>query len=132
MTTRRQQRVAELLQRELALLIAYELKDPRLDFVSVTRVEVSQDLRHARVYVSQLGDAKEGRKAVAALEHASGFLRRALGDRTTLRYLPDLKFYQDRGLIASQEINALLEELAIPDSPGSSEADRSDDPDDPG
>lgn len=111
-STRRQHRVAELLQRELAQLIAFEVRDPRLDFVSVTRVEISRDLRHAKVYVSHLGGSDAGPQIVAALQHASGFLRHELGRRTALRYLPELHFYFDEGLIVSQRIDALLEQIS--------------------
>lgn len=123
MATRRQQRVAELLQRELAELIAYELQDPRLSLVSVTQVEVTADLRMARVHVSHLEGEDAGQEAVAALEHASGFLRRALGQRTKLRYVPELRFFFDEGLIVSQRIDALLQGMDdLIEPPSSDEA----------
>lgn len=109
MPTRRQLRVAELLQRELAELIAYELKDPRLRLVNVTRVEMTADLRMARVYVSHLEGEEAGQEAVSALEHATGLVRRELGQRTKLRYVPELRFLFDEGLIVSQRIDALLQ-----------------------
>ena len=84
MATRRQLRVAELLQQELGEMIAFELKDPRLEFVSVTRVSVTQDLRYARVYVSQLGDDIDKAEVISALEHAGGYLRYNLGQRIKL------------------------------------------------
>lgn len=112
MTSRRQSRVSELLQRELAQLIAYELRDPRLAFVSVTHVEVTPDLRLARVYISTLGDASTGSDAVAALEHAGGFLRRALSERVDLRFMPELRFYFDESAAASLRINALLDQVS--------------------
>ena len=111
MTTRRQLRVAELLQEELGEMIAFELKDPRLEFVSVTRVSVTQDLRYARVYVSQLGDDIDKAEVISALEHAGGYLRYNLGQRIKLRFLPELSFLFDDGLIVSQRMNQLLDEL---------------------
>lgn len=93
-------------------MIAFELKDPRLAFVSVTRVEVTSDLRLARVYVSQLDGEESRRETMAALGHASGYLRREIGQRTTLRYVPELSFHFDEGLIASQRINTLLDDLS--------------------
>lgn len=108
MSTRRQLRVAELLQRELAQLITYDLGDPRLQFVSVTRVDVTPDLRQARVYVSHLGDESAAPELIASLQRASGHLRRELGQRTLLRYVPELQFFFDQGLIASLRIEALL------------------------
>lgn len=112
MTSRRQSRVSELLQRELAQLIAYELRDPRLALVSVTHVEVTSDLHLARVYVSTLGDAREGRDAVAVLEHAKGFLRRALSERVDLRFMPELRFYFDESAAAGLRINALIDQVS--------------------
>ena len=111
MPSRRQLRVGELLQRELAKMIAYELRDPRLECASITRVEITADLRLAHVYVSCLGDEAEGKQALEALRHASGLLRREIGQRTELRYVPDLTFHFDQGLLASLRINQLLDEI---------------------
>lgn len=111
MTSRRQERVAELLQRELAEMITFELKDPRLGMANVTRVEMTPDLRLARVYVSTLDDDDPtGKEALAALEHASGYLRRQLGQRVELRFLPELKFVHDAGVAASMRIDALIQQ----------------------
>jgi len=125
MTTRRQERVAELLQRELAEMIAFDLRDPRLAFVSVTRVQVSPDLRYARIFVSHLGDDESRRHILPTLQGASGFLRRELGRRTDLRYLPELQFLYDEGLEAAQHMDALLDAIvasddATPDPDGAS------------
>lgn len=115
MTSRRQERVAELLQRELAEMIMFELKDPRLGMTSVTRVEMTPDLRVARVYVSNLDeDDPAGVTALAALEHASGYLRRQLGQRVELRFLPELKFFHDPGVAASMRIEALIQQASRP------------------
>ncbi len=112
MSTRRQLRVAELIRQELANLITFELRDPRLALVSVTRVQVSPDLRHANAYISSL-EGEEGRaETLAALRHAQGFLRRELGRRTDLRYVPELAFHFDDGLIQSQHMSNLLDEIA--------------------
>ena len=99
------------MQRELAGMIAYELKDPRLDFVSVTQVVVTNDLRYARIYVSHLGNSESSQEIMSALDHASGFLRYQLSQRIQLRYMPELTFHYDEGLAASQRINALLDQL---------------------
>lgn len=108
--TRRQERVGELLQRELAELIAFEVKDPRLADVSVTRVSVTADLRTAHVYVSTLDDDPASHAAtLAALQRAGGYLRRRLGERVVLRYLPDLRFHYDEGVAASLRIEALIQ-----------------------
>lgn len=124
MSSRRQLRVAELLQQELATMITFELRDPRLAFVSVTRVQVSSDLRHANVYISSLSGEESQTEVMAALHSASGFMRREIGKRTTLRYVPELAFHFDDGLIQSQRMSDLLDEIgsqepnqAAPDDP---------------
>ncbi len=117
MSTRRQLRVAELIQQELATMITFDLRDPRLAFVTVTRVQASPDLRHANVYISSLDGEETQAEVLAALRHAGGFLRRELGIRTKLRYVPELAFHFDDGLIQSQRMSNLLDELAIPELP---------------
>jgi len=117
MSSRRQLRVAELIQQELATLITFDLRDPRLAFVSVTRVQASPDLRHANVYISSLGGEESQAEVMAALRKASGFLRRELGHRTNLRYVPELAFHFDDGLIQSQRMSDLLDEIASQEAP---------------
>jgi len=112
MSTRRQLRVAEQIRQELASMIIFDLRDPRLALVSVTRVQVSSDLRHADVYISSLEDDATRPEALVALRHASGLLRRELGKRTLLRYVPELAFHFDSGLIQSQHMSDLLDDLS--------------------
>lgn len=98
-------------------MITFDLRDPRLAFVSVTRVQVSSDLRYANVFISSL-DGEEGRAQVlAALRHAHGFLRRELGNRTNLRYVPELAFHYDDGLLQSQRMSDLLDEISGQEAP---------------
>ena len=92
MASRRQRRVSQLLEEEISL-IAQELGDPLLAYVSVTDVEVTPDLRHAHVFVSQICDAEESGATLKALEHASGQIRRELAERGGLRFVPDLSFH---------------------------------------
>ena len=109
---RRAQRVSELLRKELSWLFTKEMNDPRLPMlVSITLVEVSADLRHAKVFVSFLGDSQEKRSALEMLESATGFLRRELKPRLDLRFVPQLTFRQDnsieQGIIMFQKIDDL-------------------------
>ena len=113
MSSRRQLRVAELVQRELAEMVTFELRDPRLSLVNITRVRVSPDLKHANVYITSLGDEAESAEAIDGLTNATGFLRTQLGQRTKLRYVPDLAFHIDEALLESRRINELLDSLAI-------------------
>ncbi|MEA3334491.1 MAG: 30S ribosome-binding factor RbfA [Chloroflexota bacterium] len=122
MTSRRQLRVAEQLQRELAQIIDYDLRDPRLEFVSVTRVDVTGDLRYATVYVSKLGDETSGKQAVKTLEKAAGYIRREIGSRLSLQYVPELNFRYDDGMIISQRLGDLLDSLVPENSDEAHEA----------
>ncbi len=95
--------ISDLLQREVA--------DPRLDFVSITDVETSADLRQAHVYVSFLGDSQNQEQNLKVLRKAGGFIRRHLGERVYLRYVPDLTFHLDSAMDQGQRIDRILEEL---------------------
>ncbi len=110
MAYKRSDRVNSLLQRELGTLISEELRDPRIAFPTVTAVEVTPDLRSARVHVSVLGDEEASEKTMKALEDAKPFLRRELGSRTDLRFVPELTFVHDRSAEQAVRISALLRE----------------------
>ena len=109
--SRRTERLSEEIREEVALLIAGELKDPRIGFVTVTRVEVTPDLRTARIYVGVLGTEKQRTTSLAGLKQGAGFLRRALGRTLRLRYTPELVFQYDEGLEASDRVAKLLAEI---------------------
>jgi ribosome-binding factor A len=111
MPTRRQRRVAELVHRELSLLLLHEVRDPRLADVTITALEVTPDLLIARVYFTVLGDQEEKKAALEALEHARGFLRTELAARVELRFVPDLEFRPDESLAYAQRIEELLDEI---------------------
>ena len=96
MKKERQVRIDHELQRELARLISRELSDPRLGFVTVTRVEITQDLQTAKVFVSIIGDRHVAGQSMEALESAKKFLRGELGRAVKLRYTPELIFVEDR------------------------------------
>src|SRR6266849_9963754 len=86
----RQEKLGELIAVELSDLLRTRVKDPRVGFVSITHVEVSGDLRHAKVFVSVLGTEEEQAATIQGLKHATGFLRSELASRITLRYMPEL------------------------------------------
>ena len=108
----RASRLAEQIQRDLAELIRLEVKDPRVSLVTVTAVEVSSDLTHARVFVTTLADAIGAGETVQALQHAAGFLRSRLSHSLKIRQVPELRFVYDesveRGLRLSQLIDAAV------------------------
>ena len=111
MPSRRQRQVGELLHEEISRIIQYEIKDPRLGFVTVTGVDVSPDLRQARVYVTVLGDRAEVKSTLAGLTSAAGYFRRLLGQALSLRHIPELNFKLDTSLEYGMRIEALLDDI---------------------
>lgn len=97
--SRRTERVNVLLRQKLSELIIHEMNDPRLaPMITITHVEVSQDLKRAKVFTSVMGDSQEGKSAMEALNAASGFLRRELSTRISLKMIPYLRFIPDESL----------------------------------
>ncbi len=111
MTTRRQRQVGELLHEEISQIIQRETKDPRLGFVTVTGVEVSPDLRQARVYVTVLGDDTDVQNTLAGLASATRYFRSLLRASLSLRYIPELTFKLDTSLEQGLRIDALLDAI---------------------
>lgn len=108
--TDRLRRVAEQLRRELAVLLREEVKDPRARMVSLSSVEVSRDLGHAKIYISVLGDDAAVAAALDGLSRSEGFLRRELGRRMHIRMIPHLHFIHDTSMEQGARINELLEQ----------------------
>lgn len=111
MAGHRSERVAQEIRDEVALMIGRELKDPRIGFVTVTRVDLTPDLRYARVYVSVLGDKDQQKKTLQGLKQATGFVRREVGRRLRMRLTPEVQFLFDKGLDATDRVARLLEEV---------------------
>jgi ribosome-binding factor A len=108
MDERRTLRVSEAVREELAEIIGFELDDPRLAEVNVTDVQVSPDGRYARVRVAVRGQEGQQRESLDALEHARHYLRRELGIRLSLRYVPELHFERDRHPDAAHRVEFLI------------------------
>src|SRR5688500_8421073 len=121
MKTHRLARVAEAVREVASETILFELRDPRVKFVTVTRAEVSGDLQHAKVYVSVMGTPGEQQKTLKALRHAAGFVQSKLGDRLQLRFTPALTFVLDEGAKKSIEVTRLINE-ALGKTPGADPA----------
>ena len=117
MKERRAARMAEQIREHVAELIASKLKDPRIGFVTVTRVELTADQRLARILVGVLGDPEAKKKSLAGLSQAAGFVRRELAQRLRMRFVPDVVFEYDRGLEATDRVAQLLEEAQPPSAP---------------
>jgi ribosome-binding factor A len=112
MSTRRQRKVADLIQEEISDIITRKVRDPRVEGVTITAVEVTPDLRYAEVYFATLGDEEGRQSALAGLNAAAGFLRHELAPRLDLRYTPELRFHVDHTWEQGARIDALLDQIA--------------------
>src|SRR5262245_15840697 len=110
MKTHRLARVAEVIREVAAETVLFELQDPRVKNVTVTRAEVAADLQHAKVYVSIMGTPKEQDLCMHGLKHAAGFVQSKLASRLKTRFTPQLKFVLDEGVKKSLEITRILKE----------------------
>lgn len=108
-------RVGEQIRRELAVLIQQEMKDPRVGMVTVTAVDISPDMAHAKVHVTLLDDDHDIDECISALNRAASFLRRALGKRVQLRVLPSLRFYYDASVERGSALSALIDSAVASD-----------------
>jgi len=113
MEYKRSDRVADQLQREMADLLFRRVKDPRVAGITITGVEVSADLRHAKIFYCIMGSPNddEKHKASEGLIKARGFIRQQLGKRLHLRYLPELEFHYDASFDYGDKMDRLLKEL---------------------
>lgn len=107
----RPEKLGELIAVELSDLLRTRMKDPRVGFASITHVEVSGDLRYAKVFVSVMGTEKEQTSTMQALKHAKGFLRSELASRISLRYMPELTFKLDTSIEQGSRILELIREI---------------------
>ena len=105
----RKLRIEELIQREIATLIQQEIKDPRIGMVTVSGVDISPDLKHAKIYVSLLGDEKDRDKSISALNHAAQFLRHELAGHLYLKAIPALRFVYDESIARGARLSELID-----------------------
>ena len=103
-------RVADQIQRELADLLHHEIKDPRINQVTITAVEVSRDYAYAKVYYTTLDGQENNRAVEKGLEHADGFLRSSLSKRINLRQIPQLVFIYDKSIERGAHLSKLIDE----------------------
>lgn len=111
MAKHRANRLAETLKEEISAMIREDLKDPRIGFVTVTSVEVADDLGHAKVFVSVLGDEQAGKDSIEALKRAAGFIRSEIGKRIRLRHVPEIVFKYDTSIEYGAHIAQLLHQV---------------------
>lgn len=107
----RQEKLGEQIAAEVSDLLRTRVKDPRVGFASITHVEVSGDLRHAKIFVSVMGEHEEKKNTMAALHHATGFLRHELAERLTVRFMPEITFKLDNSIEQGARILSLIQEL---------------------
>ena len=112
----RPDRVADQLRGEIGQLLAREVHDPGIGFVTITRVQVTPDLQQARIYYTSLGDDKARRDSARALRRAAPFLRRQIGARLRLRRVPELAFLYDESIAGQDRIEQLLKDLHASDT----------------
>jgi ribosome-binding factor A len=125
MLSRRALKAAEVVREVVSMAILTELKDPRIRDVTVTYVEVSPDLRYAKVHVSVMGDETRQHLSLQGLRSAAGFLQSKLGKRVETRYTPRIEFLLDQGVKKSIEVARILKEV-LPEEQGSEELESDD------
>jgi ribosome-binding factor A len=107
----RTDRVADQIRQEVAELIAREVHDPGIGFLTITHVRVSPDLQNARIYYTTIGDDKARKESARALSRATPFLRRQLGKRLRLRHVPELEFFYDESIERQDRIERIMLEI---------------------
>ncbi|MFP4021937.1 MAG: 30S ribosome-binding factor RbfA [Halanaerobium sp.] len=111
MANKRAVRVGELLKEEISQIVLREMKDPRIGFVSVTDVEVSGDLRHAKVFISVYGTDKEKEETLEGLQQAQGFVRKLVGERVKIHHTPEIIFRYDDSIENGVHISEIIKDL---------------------
>jgi ribosome-binding factor A len=119
--SQRTDRVDELLRQEIGVLLAKEIADPRIGFVTITDVETAPDLRHAKVWVSVIGGKSDQRETLRALQHSMGFIRHELGRTLRIKRIPDLHVHLDDSAERGTRVLHLLQELEEGKDPGAIE-----------
>jgi len=99
------------IQQEVSWILSRDLKDRRIGFVTVTGVQMSPDLRHAKIYVSAMGSDAEKRESLEALNHAAGWIRHELGQRMRMKFLPEIVFRPDTSQEYGEHIDRLLDKI---------------------
>ena len=111
MSRLRPERVQEALRQEISRIVLGEIKDPRIGFMTITKLELTKDLRYAKVYFSVLGGAKEKALALKGLNSAKGYIKGMIADRIKLRLVPEISFRIDEAIAHTKEIYDLFERI---------------------
>ncbi len=121
MKTHRLARVAEAIREVASQTILFELRDPRIKGVTVTRAEVSGDLQHGKIFISVMGSKKEQELCMHGLRHAAGYLQSKIAARLQTRFTPEIQFVLDQGVKKSIEITRLINEALSQSAPAEAE-----------
>ena len=109
----RGERIRKTLIKELSDIILHKVKDPRINgIISITDVELSQDYKYAKIYISIFGESETKQEIMDAIEESGSFIRGELGKRIRLRFTPELRFYLDESVEKAQKINDLLDKIS--------------------
>jgi ribosome-binding factor A len=111
--SKRSEKVGDLIRKEISQILLEELKDPRIGFVTVTKVALSDDLRIAKVYYSVFGGEQDKEASYEGLESARGYIKRELGKRVRLKYMPEITFMFDDSLEYGEHIEGLLRDVKL-------------------
>ncbi|HHY70475.1 MAG TPA: 30S ribosome-binding factor RbfA [Thermoanaerobacterales bacterium] len=112
----RSDRIAEEIKKVISQIISNDLKDPRIDgLISVTKVDVTKDLRHATIFISFYGDKTKKDSNFEVIKNAKGYIRRELASRIRMKYIPEISFKMDESIEYAIRINKLLEEVKVQD-----------------
>ncbi len=111
MEGKRSEKVADLIRKEISQMLVKSIKDPRIGFITITRVTVSEDCRFAKVYFSVAGTEEERESSIAGLDSAKGYVRKELGRRIRLRYTPDIMFQFDPSIEYAIHMEELIQSI---------------------
>ena len=111
MSSQRSGRVQEALRQEISKIVQGEMKDPRVGFITITKVDLTKDLRYARVYFSILGEDKDKKLALKGLNNAKGYIKGLVADRIDLRFMPEIAFAIDESLEHTKHIYDILDQI---------------------
>jgi ribosome-binding factor A len=128
----RPERIGEEIRQEVSQLLARDVRDPGIGFITLTRVQMSPDLQLARVFYTTLGDAAARRETARALARATPFLRRQIGSRVRLRRVPELDFRFDESVTHQDRVEQLLRDLHEEEAARADDRPSDEDPDEPG
>jgi ribosome-binding factor A len=121
MSGRRADRIGDQVLREIADLLMRKVKDPRVKGATLTGISMSNDLKHARVYYSVIGSEREILEAQAGLDSAKGYIKKEIGLRLELKYMPDIIFRHDPSLATGEQMEKLFQQIRKDDSSDSGE-----------